>query len=733
VGMNVDAIIRMAKRGRPVFPLQVGGKKPLVKWGTDASTVEKQIRAWWTMHPDANVGMVTGKKSGFFVLDIDVKKGVNGFESIAALESELGPLPRTLSIQTASGGRHLYFEWQDELAPATISAGLLGKGIDWRGNGGFVVVPPSRTSEGTWHVLDNVPPVLLPEAWVECIVAARKAKTQAADKPATTTPRNPLAPIGYGFDEYGNEEPPPPDAPETTRNVTLASAAGRLRRNGATIEEIDVALQRINAGYTDPIPRSEVSVIARSVGKYEVGPAPLNDSGNARRFGDRYRDCISWVSDREVWVEWNGAVWGPVKGPSVTALAIDLVSTFAIEAAEITDEEHRKVAAKWAIQSGEQRRLNAMVNLAKSQKPIAVPSSEFDADLAKITGTKFTVVLKPDGRVEQLNHSPEDYITKTARASGDLSATCDLWASFLERIQPDPEVRDYLQRCAAYSLVGGQAGKCAFVVFGPGDSGKSAFLETLADALGEYTYNGDVSMFSTPEDGGNTPRLAAARGARLVVCPEIPRVRTFEADVFKKWTGGDMISAMAKNKDPISFRPEGKVWFAGNHAPKIDAEDNATWSRIRVIPFRVVIPKAEQDDKLRDKLNLNGVFAWAVAGWPAYCERGLAAPAITVEATEQARDDGDRMAESLLALVIKSPGESFAAGAFRRAYVQRCRENAEPILGASSMRDIMAGRHGLVYRRSAAGGTYTGGRLSALGRAYGGDVDIDAEDHGAVL
>jgi putative DNA primase/helicase len=248
--------------------------------------------------------------------------------------------------------------------------------------------------------------------------------------------------------------------------------------------------------------------------------------------------------------------------------------------------------------------------------------------------------------------------------------------------------------------------------------------------LGEYTCTGDVSMFASPEGGGNTPRLAAARGARLVTCAEIPQTRTFEADVFKRWTGGDSISAMAKHKDPIVFNPDGKVWFAGNHPPRIDAEDDATWNRIRVVPFNVEIPAAEQDRKLRDRMNLDGVFAWAVQGWRDYCAQGLNTPAVCVGAGNAARDLSDRMAESLMELAIVEPGSVCKAEHFRRAYVQRAKEQGEKWLAPQSMNSVLAGRHGFTRQRTKGGFSWRGFRLTEMGKLLAGAGDgapVDAD------
>ena len=93
------------------------------------------IREWFEMWPSANVGIATGSRSRLIVLDVD---GSDGEESLEALEAEHGRLPDTLEARTGNSGRHLYFALPEE-AVIRNSSGILGKRLDIRGEGGYVV------------------------------------------------------------------------------------------------------------------------------------------------------------------------------------------------------------------------------------------------------------------------------------------------------------------------------------------------------------------------------------------------------------------------------------------------------------------------------------------------------------------------------------------------------------------------------------------------------------------
>jgi hypothetical protein len=129
----MGAALAYAAKGIPVFPCR--DKKPLIKHGfKDASTDADQIRAWWSQWPNALIAMPTGKASGFDVLDLDSKKGKNGFAHIPQWE-RLTPI----IAMTPSGGAHLYFKADG----VTCSVDKIAPGIDTRGEGGYVVIPPS--------------------------------------------------------------------------------------------------------------------------------------------------------------------------------------------------------------------------------------------------------------------------------------------------------------------------------------------------------------------------------------------------------------------------------------------------------------------------------------------------------------------------------------------------------------------------------------------------------------
>lgn len=143
------AALEYAARGWPVFPAPQGQKKSHksekhsgTKWGATIDAAE--IESDWAKWPQANVGIVTGPKSGFFVVEADTLQGhgVDGIANLADLIDQNGPLPDTIEALSPSGSWHIYFKWPEGLDIAN-SAGQVAPGVDVRGDGGMVIGVPS--------------------------------------------------------------------------------------------------------------------------------------------------------------------------------------------------------------------------------------------------------------------------------------------------------------------------------------------------------------------------------------------------------------------------------------------------------------------------------------------------------------------------------------------------------------------------------------------------------------
>jgi hypothetical protein len=156
---ELDAALGHATLGRPVFPAS-SRKVPLIKdWGNAATTDPATITAWWTASPYALIGMPTGARTELAVLDIDMKNGKNGCRTLAKLGYV--ELPKTPTVLTPSGGFHLHLERPENgFRNTTGERGHgIGDGLDWRCDGGLVILP-SPGSGYVWGGWDDTCPRL---------------------------------------------------------------------------------------------------------------------------------------------------------------------------------------------------------------------------------------------------------------------------------------------------------------------------------------------------------------------------------------------------------------------------------------------------------------------------------------------------------------------------------------------------------------------------------------------
>jgi hypothetical protein len=248
VGDVLDSALAYARRGWSVIPLRPREKRPLIPWAPHQHHrgEEAVIRQWFRRWPAAGVAIVTGAVSSLVVLDVDPLHG--GDESLETLERAHRPLPETIEVLTGGGGRHVYFAHPDGLVPNKV--GLVA-GIDLRGDGGFVVAPPSVHPSGrryTWRapgLRDDARPAPMP-SWLVDLVQERGYR-----------PGHTLAHWRRLIKE---------GVQEGERNNSVASLAGHLFWHGIDPEvTLDLLLCWNATRCQPPLPEDEVARTVESI------------------------------------------------------------------------------------------------------------------------------------------------------------------------------------------------------------------------------------------------------------------------------------------------------------------------------------------------------------------------------------------------------------------------------------------------------------------------------------
>jgi len=252
----------------------------------------------------------------------------------------------------------------------------------------------------------------------------------------------------------------------------------------------------------------------------------------------------------------------------------------------------------------------------------------------------------PVWRVDQLPHDRRHLISKMMLADYNPAATCPNFEAFLETIQPDPEVRGYLQRWFGLTITGIKTEQKLAFFFGGGRNGKSTLVDTIARIMADYGTTIPIeTLTGTEQRKGSdaTPDLVRLPGARMARASEPEQGQRMKEALIKALTGGEAIMIRRMQQEFVEIVPEFKLTISGNHKPEIRGADDGIWRRVMLVPFDVQIAEADVDEGLTEKLwaERDGIFAWMVQGCLDYLAGGLRQPDAVRAATEEYRKDSD--------------------------------------------------------------------------------------------
>ncbi|UJS19064.1 MAG: phage/plasmid primase, P4 family [Candidatus Jettenia sp.] len=224
----------------------------------------------------------------------------------------------------------------------------------------------------------------------------------------------------------------------------------------------------------------------------------LADLGNAKRlvahYGDKIRYCFAWKK----WLIWDGKTWSIDDNGQIVRLAKETVKRIYQEASIASDELREKIG-KWAIKSEEEKKIKAMISLVQSEDGIPISPGELDGDPFLLNCANGTINL----RIGELrSHNPNDFITKMIPVEFNPDAACPTWLEFLETIfNFNYDVIRFLQRAVEYSLTGSTSEQCLFLLHGGGANGKSTFVKTVINLLGDFAQTADFETFLIKNNG----------------------------------------------------------------------------------------------------------------------------------------------------------------------------------------------------------------------------------------
>lgn len=358
----------------------------------------------------------------------------------------------------------------------------------------------------------------------------------------------------------------------------------------------------------------------------------------AYRLAEAYRDRMLHVYGLG-WLHWADTRWVEDRTGYARRAVLDVLSVALAES--INDKPLRDAVARCESAGG----IDGVLLIASALVEFAATADDLDADPHLLNCANGTLDLR-DRTLRP--HNPADMLTKIATGAYLPGTRSPAWESFLERVLPDRDERDYLQRVYGQAVYGRVREHLFPTLIGTGANGKGTCYSAAVNAMGDYgTVINPAILMDRGRDGIGGPELMQLRGARLVVGSETSVGGSLDEAVMKRLTGGDKLTARNLYQPPITWDPSHQIVYVTNALPKVRGNDPAAWRRIRVVPFEVVIPQEERDPELTETLELHAdaILTWIVDGYFDYLDNGgMREPASVVHATSEYQAESDAVA-----------------------------------------------------------------------------------------
>lgn len=403
----------------------------------------------------------------------------------------------------------------------------------------------------------------------------------------------------------------------------------------------------------------------------------LTELGNAERIAYEYGHVIKFVNDIG-WFIWDGKRW-----KVDTKKEIERITAKVLRSLSKSEDE---AESKWSRMC---ERRNIRMNSIKDLMPL-VPGERGDFDRHKfLFNVENGVVDLKTGKL--LQHDRELGLTKITNITFDENAKCPEWLKFLDQIfLGDQALVEYMQRLIGYSLTGDISEQIMMFLVGGGSNGKSTFINTIKDLMGDYGKQAKSDTFIKKKESGANNDIARLVGSRFVSAIESEEGEKLADSFVKQITGGEPVLARFLRQEFFEFIPEFKVFFTTNHKPIIGGLDEGIWRRVKLIPFNLSLPAHKRDKRLPEKLSLEmpGILNWAIEGCMKWQQDGLKEPKVVAEATGKYKDDMDILAPFLdeVCYVEERENESIMIEAkeLYNVYERWCFNSGERSLGNRS-------------------------------------------------
>ena len=646
---NQSSLYETAKRctslGISVIPLIAGTKRPAVSWKEyqDRLPTEDELYQWFVTLCYTNLAIVTGKKSGIFVVDCDSPEAYKRILN----KYNLSKIPTVKS----PNGYHLYFKYNDSYNVIKNRSRIL-ENIDVRTNGGYIIVPPSTLKEGgqyKWINLDfsSIDQLLPSKLFDELTEASKSRKTNSKLELDDLFKKIRTAPQGKRNDTLnevaftiGHDFVPNIITEESAKNklIEIASSIG-LESN-----EINAT---INSGL--------------SAGTQEQNAVPdkPSDIQLAEMVINNYPDIC--FCDRG-WMIYSNGIWLEVKSNKISNLVLTTI------------KEKYGVSFKLT-----KTKLNSIIEMMKATKEICVDADKFDSNNNKIVLENGVLDITTN---EFEGHYKDLYATISLNYHYDPDAKAHEWKKYLNNIfANDSKTISFLQEYAGYCLTKDTSYELAVWLYGPPGGGKSTFVEGIKAMLGSRVGTLGLARLN------NQFSLSSLVGKSLMISTEQPSQYIKSTDILNSIISGEIISVERKYKEAYDYRPYAKILWACNELPRIRSGSNGLFRRVKIVEFpKISSDKLDPDIKKNIMKEGQGILIWALEGLKRLLERAkFEIPESIQAASKDFKLANDSVARFIEEKCLVGEGNDYCiqSSVFYSQYIKWSNENHQNSISSS--------------------------------------------------
>lgn len=420
-----------------------------------------------------------------------------------------------------------------------------------------------------------------------------------------------------------------------------------------------------------------------------------DDKGNGALYAEVFKDVIRWNATAKRWCFYDGKKWN-VDEDSMMAqrCAKQLMDSLLIYSLGIEDENIKLSYQKHINKLGQRRFRNTMIEDAKDS--YFMSRDDFDKDKYLLNLQNGVLDLNT---FELKEHNSDLLLSKICNVSYDPEAIAERWITFLDEVmQGNKEKIKYLQKILGYSLTGDTREETCYILYGQTTrNGKSTLVETIGYMLGDdsgYSMNmrpESLAIKRNADSRSASSDIARLKDCRFLNVSEPPKKMLLDVGLLKTMLGRDSITARFLNENEFQFVPCYKLFINTNFLPFVTDDTLFSSGRVNVITFDRHFSEKEQDKTLKDDLKkpevLSGILNWCIEGLKMYYQEGAEPPDCVKAATNEYRNESDKIGCFIEECLIKTPGVNTSGLEVYRYYEKWCERNG---LGVESSRNFYA-------------------------------------------